>query len=108
MNGKLLPSVQSMQDNVSTLLAAIDGHTLEHGVAPDFVLMSADVARAIFAEVKANSRYHDLIKIGGDLQPMKINHAGGIEIGQIVGSNRVELVSDLMVAKAKGAYGRRH
>lgn len=94
--------IKMPHDNVTALRAACEGYMMEHGMYPDFVLMSADIARSIFAEVKANSKYSDLIKIGGDLQPMKLNiGVGGIEIGQVVGSGRVELVADPAVMKAR-------
>ena len=85
------------QGNIELLRSSIQGFLMEHGVYPYYELMSSDVARAVFREVDANRmKYGSLIKIGGDLQPMKImfGPAEGIEMAQVVGSNRVELVVD--------------
>ena len=91
------------QNNIETLRAAVAGYQMQHGEYPHFILMTADIARSIFHEVEQNrAKYGDLVKVGGDLQPMKFNFGpdGGIEIGQIVGMMRVELVADPTTSKA--------
>lgn len=96
------------QGHVETLRAAVQGFLMEHGVYPDFILMSDDVARAVFREVEQNrAKYGSLVKINGALQPMMLNFGpdGGIEIGQIIGVNRVELAVDANVFKAKRSMG---
>ena len=77
---------------------------MEHGVEPDFLLLSADVARAVFEEVKVNNKFGGFVKINGENQPMTMM---GIEIGQITGVRRVELACDLSTAKAKKSLGVR-
>jgi len=82
-------------DNVSTLRSAVSQFAAEYGVAPTFVLTSADVATAIFREVENNSAYRSLINVGGPDAPMTINlGTGPIEIAQCSGRNRVELLVD--------------
>jgi len=101
-----MSNINLTQGNVELLRSAVQGFLMEHGQYPGYILMSADVARMVFREVDQNrAKYGSLIKIGGDLQPMKINFGppGGIEIAQIVGTNRVELVVDPMVFKVRGS-----
>lgn len=90
--------IRTPHNNVEALRAAIQGHAMEHGAYPHFVALSSDVARAIFEEVrKEPNKYGGLVKIGGDNQPMKIMD---IEMAQVQGAGRVELVSDLAIVKA--------
>lgn len=80
------------------LRAAIQGYTMEHGASPDFILMSSDVAQAIFREVEGNpNKWKGFVKsVPG--QHMSIMD---IEIAQLQGVNRMELVADLLVYKVK-------
>jgi len=96
---------QMPTDNVTLLRAAIMGHVMEHGIAPSFVLLTVDVAQAVFREVETNNAYKGFINVGATpSSPMYVNLGQGpIEIGQIVGNGRVELVTDLSVAKARKA-----
>lgn len=85
-------------NNADTLQAAVHGYRMEHGVWPDFILLTSDVASAIFDEVDKNrAKYASFVQIGGDMKPMKMMD---IEIGQIQGRGRVELVADPTVFKA--------
>ena len=100
------PLIMKPVTTVEALRSAVHGYMMEHGFYPDFVLMSQDVAHSLFAEVDANrAKYGGLVKINGDAQPMTLAIGAGIEIGQRVGSNRVELVSDAAIIKAKRSMG---
>lgn len=91
-------------NNIETLRQAVHGHIMEHGIEPTFILMTADVAQAIFHEVSTDTKYRGLIQHGSSPSaPMFFNlgAAGKIEIGQIVGRGRVELVIDAMIKKVR-------
>jgi hypothetical protein len=95
------------QSYTEMIISAIKGYEAEHGVYPDYILMTADVARSTFNEVNRESKYKDLVKINGALQVMKIMVGpDGVEVAQIAGINRIELASDLTVAGARKALGR--
>lgn len=98
--------------HIDALRAAVQGYMMEHGAYPDFILMTSDVAQAVFQEVENNrQKYGGLIRdqLGttGSVTPIHLNFGppGGIEIGQIVGINRVEMVGDPSVYKAKRSMG---
>ncbi len=94
-------------NNIETLRAAVYGHVMEHGIEPTFVLMSSDVAVAIFRELEANpTKYGGLInKGGGPFVPMTINlGTGPIEIAQCTGQGRVELVVDATIYKVRRTH----
>ncbi len=99
----LIKGVTHSMNNVETLRAAIYGHLMEHGVEPKFVLLSSDVAQAIFKEVSNDSRYKSFITVGaGPQAPMYVDIGSGfMEIGQIVGVGRVELVVDALEFKVR-------
>lgn len=85
-------------NNTDTLGAAINGFMMEHGVRPSFILMSHDVFRSISAEVAANPhKYGKHVKVFGD----RISF-DNIEIAQVTGSSRVELVVDPLILKVGG------
>lgn len=85
---------------IQAILAAIQGFELAHGARPNFILMTADIAKKVLLEAQANSRtYNGLIHPGGPNAPMKM---ANIEIGQIQGVNRVELGIDAVAFKAAG------
>ena len=90
--------IRTPHNNIEALRAAVQGHMMEHGVYPHFIALSSDVARSIFEEVrKEPNKYGGVVKIGGDNQPMKIMD---IELAQVQGHARVELVCDLAITKA--------
>lgn len=77
--------------NAKMLRAAISGFEMEHGFKPDFILMTSDVAKAIFIEVDGSpAEWKGFVKnVPG--QHMAIMD---IEVAQLQGVNRLELVSD--------------
>lgn len=86
-----------MQNNIETLKAAVYGFKMEHGVVPSFILLSSDVFRSISREVDQNPmRYGKLVKVFGERLLFD-----NIEIAQVTGSLRVELVVDPDIFKSK-------
>ena len=90
------------QDNVTALRAAVQGYVMEHGVSPDFVIMSHDVASAVFNEIMANPAYKDFINTHPNGPMMMMDT---IEMAQAQGTNRVELASNLGTVKVRKALG---
>jgi hypothetical protein len=77
-------------NNIETLRAAFSGFNMEHGVKPSFILMSSDIFRSISMEVAQQpNKYASAVKVFGDRITID-----GIEVAQITGTTRVELVID--------------
>lgn len=85
-------------NNIDQMKAALGGFAMEHGRKPDFILTTSDVFQAISIEVAQQPmKYGGVVKVVGE--NIRID---GIEVGQITGTNRVELVVDPLQSKAAG------
>jgi len=83
----------------TALLSALDGFRMAHGVDPDYLLMTADIAKQVLMEIASNFALKDLVKVNGVTAPMTFR---GVEVGQLQGVNRVELSIDAQSFRARG------